>query len=266
MNKMIVAVFDTERQAYQGMTALEGLHAEGSLTVHSLAVVGKDPNGAISVKRADEQAPVGTAVGLATGSLLGLIGGPVGVAVGATVGTLTGSIYDVATLGVGDDFLLEVSDALTPGKVAVLADADEEWVTPLDSRIGEIGGVVFRRARGEFFEEQIERELAVERAELALLKAEYKEATGEAKARLKNRLDEAQRKFDARRELLKQRIEVLEQEAAARIHALQDQLATATNAQKAKLQQRIDKARADHKARTQKLNAAWELVKEAASI
>ena len=44
----------------------------------------------------------------------------------------------------------EVSQNLTPGKVAVVADADEEWVTPLDTRMEALGGIVFRRARGEF--------------------------------------------------------------------------------------------------------------------
>jgi len=50
-------------------------------------------------------------------------------------------------VGVTDEFVSDVTAALTPGKVAVVADISEEWVTPLDMRVEQIGGVVFRRAR-----------------------------------------------------------------------------------------------------------------------
>jgi hypothetical protein len=201
-----------------------------------------------------------------TGGLLGILGGPVGMAVGAAAGTVAGSIYDVAALGVGEDFVNEVSLNLTPGRVAVVAEINEEWVTPLDTRMDALGGVVFRRARGEFIDAQIERELAAERAELTALKAEYNQAVGEAKAKLKAKLDAAQKRFDARRALLTERMEAFDRESEARIIALQEQAEKATGEIKANLEQAIANARADHKARSEKLRQAWQLVKEAAAI
>lgn len=266
MNKMIVTVFDDEKRAYEGLRALMALHNEGSLTLHAAAVIAKDVTGRVSVKEADDQGPAGTFFGLLTGSLIGLLAGPVGMVVGATAGAATGSIYDLATLGVGEDFLAEVSQNLTPGKVAVVADADEEWVTPLDSRLEALGGVVFRRARGEFIDAQIEREMAADRAELAALKAEYQQSVGEAKAKVKAKLDAAQKRFDARRALIEERIDAFEREGEAKIKALEEQAAKATGEMKAKLEQRIAEARADHKARSEKLHQAWQLVKEAAAI
>ena len=158
------------------------LHAEGSLTLYSEAVIAKDANGQVSVKQAGDQGPLGTVLGLTTGSLIGLLGGPVGLAIGAATGTLTGSLFDLAELGVDEDFLSEVSQYLSPGKVAVVAEIDEEWVTPLDARMEPLGGIVFRRVRAEFIDAQIEREIAANRAEIATLKAEYHQAVGEAKA------------------------------------------------------------------------------------
>ncbi len=266
MNKMIVTVFDDEKSAYQGLKALKGLHAEGSLTLHAAAVVAKDVNGRVTVKQADDQGPAGTFFGLATGSLIGLLGGPVGLAIGAATGTVAGSIYDLATLGVGEDFLAEVLQNLTRGKVAVVADADEEWLTPLDTRMESLGGVVFRRVRGEFIDAQIEREMDADRAELAALKAEYQQSVGEVKAKVKAKLDAAQKRFDARSALIKERIDAFERESEAKIKTLQEQAEKARGEQKAKLEQRIAKARADHKARSEKLHQAWQLVKEAAAI
>ena len=266
MNKMMVTIFNDERSAYEGLKALEGLHAEGSLTLHAAAVIAKNTAGEVSVKQADDQGPAGTLFGLATGSLIGLLGGPIGLAVGATAGTVTGSIYDLAVVGVGDDFLAEVSQNLTPGKVAVVADVDEEWVTPLDTRMEALGGVVFRRVRGEFIDAQIEREMAAESAELAELKAEHQQAVGNAKAQLKAKVDAAQKRFDARRTLLEGRIEAFEREGEAKITALQKQAAKARGEMKAKLEKRIAQERADHKARVDKLRQAWQLVKEAAAV
>jgi uncharacterized membrane protein len=266
MDKMIVTIFNDEKSAYQGLSALWALHNEGTLTVRTAAVIAKDPGGRVSVKQDEDQGPLGTFFGLATGSLIGLLAGPVGMAVGATAGTLTGSIYDLATLGVGDDFLAEVSYNLTPGKVAVVADINEEWVTPLDTRMEALGGVVFRRARGEFIDTAIERELAAERADLAQMKAEYKQAVGETKTKLKAKLDAAEKKFDARRALLKERIDAFDLEGEAKIKVLQEQAAKAKAEKKAKLEEGIARERAEHKARSEKLHQAWNLVKEAAAV
>lgn len=266
MNKMIVTVFGDEKSAYEGLKALKSLHAEGSLTLHAAAVIAKDPGGRVSFKQGDDQGPVGTFLGLVTGGLVGMLGGPVGLAVGAATGTVAGSIYDLVTLGVGDDFLTEVSQNLTPGKVAVVAEIDEEWVTPLDTRMEALGGYVFRRARGEFIDAQIERELAADRAELARLKAEYNQAVGEVKAKLEAKVDAAEKKFEARRTLIRERIDAIEREGEAKIEALEEQAAKATAEKRAKLELRIARERAEHKARVGKLRQAWQLVKEAAAI
>ncbi len=49
-----------------------------------------------------------------------------------------------------------------PNKWAVVAEVDETWVTPLDTRMNATGGVVFRRGRGEFLDIQIEPEIAAD--------------------------------------------------------------------------------------------------------
>jgi uncharacterized membrane protein len=266
MNKMIVTIFSDEKSAYEGLRALAALHDEGSLTLNAAAVIAKDANGRVTVKQADDQGPAGTFFGLTIGAVIGLLGGPIGMAVGATAGAVTGSIYDLATLGVGEDFLNEVSMNLTPGKLAVVADADEEWVTPLDTRMETLGGVVFRRARGEFIDAQLEREIAAERAELAALKAEYRQSVGEAKAKVKAKLDAAQKRFDERRAIIMERVDAFERESEAKIKALQEQAEKATGEMKAKLDARIAEERTKHDARVNKLGQAWQLVKEAGAI
>ena len=151
MNKMIVITFDNEEKAYEGANVLRELHNEGSISAYAAAVVAKDTEGNVSVKQAADEGPLGTAVGMLTGSMLGLFGGPAGVAVGMTAGALIGSVVDLNNIGINADFVEDVNKTLEPGKVAVVAECDESWVTPLDSRMEALGGSVLRRLRaGEY--------------------------------------------------------------------------------------------------------------------
>ena len=66
MNKMLVAVFDREAAAFEGLTALKDLHRDGDISLYSSAVIAKDKNGKVEAKQAADAGPVGTAVGLKT--------------------------------------------------------------------------------------------------------------------------------------------------------------------------------------------------------
>ena len=60
MERMLVVVFDNEKKAYEGKTALGQLQAEGNLTIYQGAVILKHADGTVSVKQLDEDVPVGT--------------------------------------------------------------------------------------------------------------------------------------------------------------------------------------------------------------
>jgi uncharacterized membrane protein len=265
MNRMLVIVFDEESKAYEGSKALLDLHNELSLTLYAYAIIAKDSKGAVGVKKTADQGPVGTTVGFVTGALIGLLGGPVGAAVGAASGTLSGSIYDLMQMGIDQDFVTEISGYLSPGKSAVVADVDEEWVTPVDSRMAPLGGIVFRRVRGEFIADQIERGAAADQAELAKLKAERDQAVGETKAKLQAMVDATQKRIQIRRDAIRQKIESAKLEGEAKIKSLQAQSEKAKGDTKARLEKLVAEVRSAHEIRVQKLSQAWQLIKEAAA-
>src|SRR5271165_2077578 len=105
MNKILVAAFDREAAAFEGLSALKDLHRDGDLSLYSSAVIVKDKSGKIEIKQAAESGSVGTAVGLLTGSLIGIVGGPAGMAVGASLGGLAGAVFDLDKSGVDMTFL-----------------------------------------------------------------------------------------------------------------------------------------------------------------
>jgi uncharacterized membrane protein len=262
-DKMIVVIFDNEKNAYEGNKALKDLHSEGSITLYADAVIGKDAGGKVTVKQMADQGPIGTGVGLVTGTLIGLLGGPVGVAIGAGAGTFGGMLYDFAEVGVGEDFLEEVAQHLTPGKVAVVAEVQEEWVMPLDTRMEALGGEVIRRMRGEVLDSQIERDAATLKAEIADLEAEHALARRESKAKLEAKINAAKVRLQGTRDRAKAAAEATEKEMGAKVKALKEQVAKAKGDAKAKLEARTAEVQSEYKRRAEKLHQAWELTKEA---
>jgi uncharacterized membrane protein len=263
MNKMLVAVFDTEAAAFQGLSALKDLHRDGDITLYASAVIVKDRAGQISIKQAADDGPVGTAVGLLTGGLIGILGGPVGMALGASLGGFTGFLFDLDESGIGATFLDDVSKTLTSGKAAVLADVEESWTTPVDTRLREGGGVVFRRLRAEVIEDQLARESAAFDADLKALQDDLKQGVAENKAAIQKDIAQVKKQIKATQDLAKARLDQSKAETDARIKALQDQAKGAGDRAKARIERRIADVRADFGVRSKKLNQAWTLTKEA---
>jgi uncharacterized membrane protein len=263
MNKMIVAVFDSESAAFEGVSALKDLHKSGDITLYASTVIAKDKTGKIEVKQEADSGPVGTAVGLLTGSLVGLLGGPVTMALGASAGGLTGLLFDLGDSGIGSTFLDDVSKTLTPGKTAVIADVEESWTTPIDVRLRKLGATVSRRFRAEVAEDQLVRESAALEASLNALDDELRQASTENRAAIQKEIEDTKKQLKATQEQAKGRLDQAKAEMEAKINTLQLQAKGASDRAKARIDKRIATAKADFDVRSKKLNQAWKLTKEA---
>ena len=263
MNKVVVVVFEDEKKAYEGSRAIRDLHRDGSLTLYADAVIAKDAKGEAAVPRAAEPGPEGTMAGLLIGSMFGVLAGPVGLAVGAGSGTLIGAAFDLTRAGIDEDFVREVSEFLLPGKAAVIAEIEEEWQTPLDTRMEALGGQIFRRNRIEIDDSHFEKELAAYDAELDALEAEMLRASAERKQKLDSRVRETRAKLQAKRDEVKARIEAVKREGEAKADSLHRQIESAAAEQKDRLQRRLEEVRTETRERTAKLQKALEIAKSA---
>jgi uncharacterized membrane protein len=239
MEKMLVVVFENETKAYEGSRALNQLDSEGSITIHAEAVISKNGDGTVTVKQGEGDFPVRTVSGTAIGSLIGLLGGPVGLAFGALAGTVAGSLADLFAAGVGSDFLAEASNALTPGKCAIVADVSEEWVTPVDTRMEALNGFVFRTARQSVEQAQRAREVAEVRAEIEQMKAERARAKAEHKAQLQAKIDQLNTRLQTKLQQARQRSEQIKSETEAKVQALNQKAAKAQGDAKAAITARV---------------------------
>jgi len=228
MDRMLVVVFDNESKGYEGKKALLQLDGEGSIGVYGYAVLAKNADGSASVKQGDDVGPIGSLVGTSLGSLIGVLAGPVGLAVGASAGLLAGGAVDASNTGIGYDFIDDVSKVLLPNRVAVVAEIDEEWTTPVDTRMEAIGGTVFRRALSEVKEQIHEENVAAMKADLDKLKSEYAKAHADRKAKLQEKINQLDSKIQAQVQNAKDRREALQRRAQAKVHVLKDKAERST--------------------------------------
>ncbi|MDL2336402.1 MAG: DUF1269 domain-containing protein [Pseudomonadota bacterium] len=263
MNRLLFIIFDNESSAEAGTRALKQLHAEGDITLYAWSVVAKDAQGAVTVKQTADRGIGGIGVGMAVGSLIGLLGGPVGLALGALAGTVVGALRDSWAAGVGLDFVEQANKDLQPGKVAVIAEVEEEWVLPVDSRMEAAGGTVFRRARADLADAQLDRDVGAFNAEIAGLQAEVARASGDARTKLQAQLARASAGLDSALQRTKHQVDEVKRESEARIGSLEAQLAQTQGHARQKLDERIARVRAAWEERAEKLERAWKLTREA---
>lgn len=154
MRNYIAVVFDTSSKAYEGLNALWSLDDQGAITVHGTAVVHRNSFGEIQVDTKETHPGLATAAGVGLGALLGLLAGPAGAAVGAAggaaIGAATGGVAGItADLIRADDRDMAGAEArlvINNGQSAVIADVGEDWTSTVDTRMRELGGVVYRRS------------------------------------------------------------------------------------------------------------------------
>lgn len=283
MEKFIAVVFDNDDAAFKGETALRNLHETGELAVYSAAVIGKDLDGKVEVKKFDDEGPLGTVMGLLLGGMVGVLAGPVAVASGAAiagsaaaasaaasgmaVGSMTGGVFgiyrDLWVAGIDSAMLDEVSIELHPGKSCLVASVDEVWTSPLDVKMGAAGGTVFRKPRVDAIDDQYAADMAELDREISELKDEWKQSSEETKQAIHTKIDAAKAKANEAKEKISLRIDELDSQTDARIKAINEQIKASKESTREKFEKRKAEIQADYKERKAKLDASMDLAKEA---
>jgi uncharacterized membrane protein len=157
-DRAVVAVFDTQNQAYDAAADLQKLSDDAVIEVKRGAIVTKDEKGNLTV--ADSKGvgvPWGMLGGGVIGGLLGLMLGPAGAAAGAAAaaaaaggaiglssGVVLGGAADLVGMGLDEDFVSEVSSEMDPGKSALIAELSEGSTEPVDAVVSRYHGRVYR--------------------------------------------------------------------------------------------------------------------------
>jgi uncharacterized membrane protein len=142
--RAIVAIFDTQHQAYDAARAIQQL-GEDTVRVKQAAIVIKDDQGTLSVPDTTELGVSGVMLGEPiVGSAIGLLAGSLGVAAGILLGSLVGRVVEVANREQQLDFRNAAGDLLEPGQAAIVAEVDEDATEPIDAAVTRYSGRINR--------------------------------------------------------------------------------------------------------------------------
>jgi len=272
MSKFVVVTLPEEKNAYEALHALQGLHAEGSLTMYGTSVVHRDASGKLSILKRDDLGPIGVGLGMLVGGLVGLFGGPAGAVLGATAGATAGGIRDLLQLDLSEEFLDAIERELAPGKFAVVAEISEDWAAPLDTRMAELRGKVVREEREAFRDDLIEKRVNTWKAELGRRRVEHAQHKAEragtkAEAMMEKlfteEIEDQRRRLESIADNAERRLDCARQELDAKIEALLAQASGATPAVRKRIEQRMADLRDEFAEREQKLTRAGELTRQA---
>jgi uncharacterized membrane protein len=145
-HNVIAVSFDPDSNAYEALSNLKDLDAQGQLDLQAAAVIFREDDGRVTVKdQIGSDQYVGAASGGLLGLLIGIIGGPLGVLIGGTYGVLVGSLVDVGEVEDSESVLTAVSASVKPGHTGLLAELTEQSPEVVDNAMDRIGGTVLRR-------------------------------------------------------------------------------------------------------------------------
>ena len=152
MDNYIAIVFDKDEQAFDGLHALWDLDSTGDITVHGAAVIHRDEFGHVDVATKDTDPGLRTIVGAGLGALIGALAGPAGIGIGAAAGGALGLTADAVKANEHDEAAYETGFVMKPGQAAVIAEVSEDGTTPVDAAEKPLGGMVYRRSKGDMRE------------------------------------------------------------------------------------------------------------------
>jgi multidrug efflux pump subunit AcrA (membrane-fusion protein) len=143
------------------------------------------------------------------------------------MGFVGGAAAHLNKARIGDDFIVDVAKVLSPNRAAVVAEIEEEFNAPVDTRMEALGGIIFRRTLSEVEHTIHDENLAVIKADLAQTTAEDAQADADRQAKRQERIKELESKLQAWLEEDRERRQAAKCEAQAKALILKAKAAVA---------------------------------------
>jgi uncharacterized membrane protein len=186
---VVVVTFRDDGKAYEALSKLKQLDAQGRARLMGAAVVTRGDDGRVVVK--DEVGGsdyAGTASGGLIGLIVGILGGPLGILLGGATGLLLGSLWDLDDVDETESALSEVSKTVQVGRTTLLAHVIEEHTEVIDADMASLTGTVVRRpvyqVEAEIADAQEAQREAKQAARAKLLKTHEQKTRAEAHAKV----------------------------------------------------------------------------------
>ena len=164
MSDLIVVSFDDALKADEVLLRLQRLEKAHLIDLEDAVVASRDAGAKIRIRQSYNLTALGAASGGLWGALVGLVflNPLLGLAAGAASGALAGYLTDI---GIDDDFIREVADALPPESSAIFLLVRRAAPDKVLAEFEGLGGRVLRSSLSRADEERLRSVLRAKAAE-----------------------------------------------------------------------------------------------------
>jgi uncharacterized membrane protein len=153
-DNVVLVRFADQSKAYQALSTLKDVGADGRLEVRSAVLLERGSDGMIRVPEgADNATGFLLASGGLLGMLVGVLGGPLGMLLGGYAGLLGGATGAALRDADADVALDAISQDIAPGQTVLVAEVGEVTDEVLDKAMTNLGGTVTRRPASDVYDE-----------------------------------------------------------------------------------------------------------------
>jgi uncharacterized membrane protein len=134
MERIVQALFTTEKEAFKGLLAVQELAALQDISLGEYYVLSKDERGITSIRSAQDKAEGLSAIsGGIVGGLVGMLAGPLGFLVGIGAGMVVGAAGDTVRAEGVSDLLAQMSANIPNEKSLLVLHVWEDWEEPINT-------------------------------------------------------------------------------------------------------------------------------------
>ncbi|WP_055443456.1 DUF1269 domain-containing protein [Lacinutrix himadriensis] len=254
MANIIVVPFKEEKKAIEALHKMKELDVYGDITLYEHMMIRKKDNNQYEVLN-DQTDGEGwrTFTGMALGGIIGAFVGPLGLIIGLYTGVVAGAVWDISRYDFEDAFIKKVSNKMTPGTIAIVAEVAEDSSIFIDEALKGLSSEIIRSEAGIEFDDYVDEQVEDIEDSIEDQRQKLRKATAEEKIKIKAKIADLKAKRKAEMAALevkrkaalkeiknqtKSRINKLESRLDNVEHAITDAFATA---RKNRLNKRIKK-------------------------
>ena len=271
MENIIVATFDNDKTAIDGVHKLNDLDWRGDIVVYNNVLLRRNPNGTFDYLKDERTLDGWNAMGgMLVGTAIGVLGGPVGALAGMIAGLTIGGFADVAQYGFDYDFLENFKNGLPVGTTSLIMTVSEPSEVFIDNALLPLGASIYRSNVYAEQDKYVQSQLDTLDAGIEEAERQVREAAAEDKAALKARVAQLRAKRDAKVAQIKADMQEDRESIKADIERVKAKLqGKVEEARRKVLERRLaaDEAKAKkYEEQSEKLNAELAKSSQAATV
>ena len=199
MENIIVATFDNEKSAIEGLHKLNELDYQGDVFTYNKVLIRRNSDGTFDyLKDTREVTGWNSMGGMLVGTAIGVIGGPVGALAGLFGGLTIGGFADLAKYSFDYDFLESLKDGLPKGTTSLIAQVSEPNEVFINNALQPFNARIWRSNVYAQQDKYVQNQVDLLDSEILEAEKDLREAAADQKAKIQAKIADMKTRRDAK--------------------------------------------------------------------